>query len=487
MYHIFSNVLSPDEIDTNPEWAMKNVTEFTCEPVQAILKPKTADKVQGIVRCANENNIPLYPFSSGKNWGQGSKLPVKAPAVLVDLSLLKKITINHQHEFAIIEAGVTQQELSDYLISHNIPLKFPVTGSGKATSVTGNMLERGASAFFHRRTRLLGVEAILANGQIVRTGHWHNHQQKDEPLFYTPGLGPDLTQAFCQSNFGIITSIAIKLLPTDTGTLLFAETTEEKLSQVIDQLSELKKQQLLGEGILVTNKNDPRTTQQQSYHYSGRWSLITSFSGIEEIREVIKKKVNTVLSHDCDQLSFIDTDTTHDLDHPYQIILRDMYQGIPSDYSLQTMGSLNNLAIKNDEEVDQNKRFPGLSVILTAVAIHGNQVMLAIQVARQISKAMDLQCFYNFATLDDYTFEGFFRVYFNRNDLNAVEKAQKWNQRTLLALEKAGIYPYRLNVQQMGIIHQKTNDPFWQTVGKMKHAVDPKNIIAAGRYGIKAD
>lgn len=43
-----------------------------------IVFPTKEGFVEKIVDCARRNKIPLYPISTGKNWGLGSKLPVKA-------------------------------------------------------------------------------------------------------------------------------------------------------------------------------------------------------------------------------------------------------------------------------------------------------------------------------------------------------------------------------------------------------------------------
>lgn len=54
--------------------------------VPLVLRPSSEDEVRRIVGLANEHRIALYPFSTGKNWGLGSKLPVIDGCVLVDLS-----------------------------------------------------------------------------------------------------------------------------------------------------------------------------------------------------------------------------------------------------------------------------------------------------------------------------------------------------------------------------------------------------------------
>ncbi len=102
---------------------------------------------------------------------------------------------------------------------------------------------------------------------------------------------------------------------------------------------------------------------------------------------------------------------------------------------------------------------------------------------RSLSKDMKLAPFYNFATLDDAPFEGFFRVYFDRNDSKAVAKAHQWNAAVHELMEqRLGIYPYRLNIKQMPKFVERSDDGFWQVVKKIKTALDLQQILAQGRY-----
>src|SRR4029079_18639976 len=58
--------------------------------VLAILRPESRDHVQQVVRVANLHRIPIYPFSTGKNWGYGSRVPPR-DGVLVDLGRMNRI------------------------------------------------------------------------------------------------------------------------------------------------------------------------------------------------------------------------------------------------------------------------------------------------------------------------------------------------------------------------------------------------------------
>src|SRR5688500_12240914 len=68
----------------------RNVTALS-RAISMVLCPKNADEIAPIIAEANQRSIPLYPISTGKNWGMGSKLPVMDGDVVLDLSRLNRI------------------------------------------------------------------------------------------------------------------------------------------------------------------------------------------------------------------------------------------------------------------------------------------------------------------------------------------------------------------------------------------------------------
>ena len=71
---------------------------------------------------------------------------------------------------------------------------------------------RSATTAITRATTLHGVEAVLANGEILRTGMGAlpGSQTWQE---YRHGFGPDPTSLFPQGNFGIVTKMGMRLMP----------------------------------------------------------------------------------------------------------------------------------------------------------------------------------------------------------------------------------------------------------------------------------
>jgi len=72
----------------------------------AALLPSCEADVVAIVSTAARFGIPLYPISTGKNWGYGSANPAVDDCVLVDLSRMDRIVeIDAELGLATIEPG----------------------------------------------------------------------------------------------------------------------------------------------------------------------------------------------------------------------------------------------------------------------------------------------------------------------------------------------------------------------------------------------
>jgi 4-cresol dehydrogenase (hydroxylating) len=99
----------------------ENVSGLRREIVAVVYPESTAD-VQAVVRIANEVRVPLYPISTGRNWGLGSRLPVRDGAVVVDLSRMDRIhEVNETHGHAVIEPGVTRGRSTSACATRAVP------------------------------------------------------------------------------------------------------------------------------------------------------------------------------------------------------------------------------------------------------------------------------------------------------------------------------------------------------------------------------
>ena len=216
-WRAFAAAIGADQVMTTPDDRSAYADHFAGdesrhEPAGA-LAPANAEEVRAIVRIANQYRVPLWPISRGKNFGYGGSAPVMRGAVVLDLSRMKKIEVDAETGTVLVEPGVGFFDLYDHLQTHGIKLWLSVPGNSWG-SVAGNALDRGVgyTSYGDHAARICGLEVVLADGDLVRTGMG---AMADSPnwTLYRNGFGPGWDTMFCQSNFGIVTKLGLWLMP----------------------------------------------------------------------------------------------------------------------------------------------------------------------------------------------------------------------------------------------------------------------------------
>ena len=138
----------------------------------AFVYPSSTAEVSEIVKLANEFQIAIWPHSAGRNWGWGNS-PLTEDSVTMILERMNKIIeVNEDLAYAVIEPGVTYEALNEYLKDHKIKLWTDCTGGPPKGSVLGNALDRGVgvTSYADHFSNLCGLEVVLPDGKIIRTG-----------------------------------------------------------------------------------------------------------------------------------------------------------------------------------------------------------------------------------------------------------------------------------------------------------------------------
>jgi 4-cresol dehydrogenase (hydroxylating) len=177
------------------------------------LRIQHGDCLPEVVRIAGRHGVPLYPISTGRNWGYGTALPVVDDCVIVDLSGMNRI-LHFDAELGVVtvEPGVTQGMLADFLDAEGHPYMVPTTGAGPTCSLVGNALERGYGITPHADHfgAVTDIEAVLPDGTVYRTLLREVGGDELARLFKW-GLGPYTAGLFTQGNAGIVTRMSIVL------------------------------------------------------------------------------------------------------------------------------------------------------------------------------------------------------------------------------------------------------------------------------------
>jgi len=182
----------------------------------AAVAPDSVEQVQQVVRIANRFSIPLYTISTGRNLAYGGAAPVYSGSVVLDLKRMNRIVeVSEKNAYAVVEPGVSYFDLYRYIREKNLKLWIdcPEPGWG---SVLGNALDHGAGStplpYRDHFDAHCGMEVVLANGEVVRTGMGALPKAQTWQQFKY-GAGPFVDGIFSQSNFGIVTKMGFWLYP----------------------------------------------------------------------------------------------------------------------------------------------------------------------------------------------------------------------------------------------------------------------------------
>ncbi len=209
----------------------------------AAVAPASTEQVQEIVRAANKYGVPLWPVSCGKNFGYGGAAPRMAGTVVLDLKRMNRILeVSEADGYALVEPGVSYFDLYEHIQARGLKLWLDVPDPGWG-SVLGNALDHGVgyTPYGDYFAMQCGMEVVLPNGELVRTGMGAMPGNTTWQLFKY-GFGPYLDGMFTQSNFGIVTKMGIWLMPEPPGyrPYMISFQREEDLEQVVDILRPLK-------------------------------------------------------------------------------------------------------------------------------------------------------------------------------------------------------------------------------------------------------
>ncbi|WP_395397308.1 FAD-binding oxidoreductase [Novosphingobium sp. BL-8A] len=217
--------------------------------------PGTAEEVQAVVRIARETGIPLWPISRGKNVGYGGSAPVLAGSVIVDLSRMKKIEYDEANGTVLLEPGVGFYDLYDFLQSRGMKHWLSTPGNSWG-SVVGNALDRGVgyTPYGENTSKICGMEVVLADGTLVRTGMGALDGSPTWQL-YRYGFGPAWDQLFVQSNFGIVTKMGLWLMPEPESLMGMDVEFDhpDDLGPLIDAIGPLRREGLLQQSPTIGN------------------------------------------------------------------------------------------------------------------------------------------------------------------------------------------------------------------------------------------
>ena len=176
-------------------------------PADAVVLPADTAQVADVARICGETTTPLVPRGAGTGYSGGA-VPLRGGVVLSLERLNRILEIDEASLLAVVEPAVITGDLQDAVEARGL-FYPPDPASLRRSSIGGNVAEcaGGPRAFKYGVTRqyVLGLEAVLMNGDIIHTG---GRVVKNV-------VGYDLTQLLVGSEgtLAIITRITLRLIP----------------------------------------------------------------------------------------------------------------------------------------------------------------------------------------------------------------------------------------------------------------------------------
>ncbi|OQY00553.1 MAG: glycolate oxidase subunit GlcD [Desulfobacteraceae bacterium 4572_130] len=173
----------------------------------AVVFPSSTNQVSEILKLAQKEFFYVIPRGSGSGM-TGGALPVMGGVVMVFTRMNHILKIDKKNIIAIVEPGVITQDLHKAVEKEKL-FYPPDPASSSFCTIGGNIGEcaGGPRAIKYGVTRdyVLGLEAVLASGEIIKTG-----------VKTAKGVaGYDLTRLIVGSEgtLAIVTKIILKLIP----------------------------------------------------------------------------------------------------------------------------------------------------------------------------------------------------------------------------------------------------------------------------------
>lgn len=487
----------------------------------AVLKPKDTSEVVRLIEIAQRHKIPVYPISTGKNWGYGATKPSCPGCAIVDLSRMNRIhTVDADLAYAVVEPGVTQQQLFEYLNYNKINLTFDVTGSTVNASLVGNLLERGSgpTRYADHFLQSAGMEVVLGDGSVVNTGFGHLPTSTVSHL-HKWGVGPFIDGIFTQSNFGIVTKVGIWLLPKPEkfSIVLSQFRSDEQLAQGIEALRKIKLSGVLPGSIHIANDlrvisvlqnfpfnsamdnrflNENEVRKLQRHWKVGAWNVLAFLDGTSaqikadfafikrELKgiarvQIFSEKLIEFFSQRPKLAKFLGQD---ELGKKLSVLR--LMKGVPSDVAVRGIywrkkfmpGPKNN-------PVDDRCGCLWLSPVIpmTSKDVKNFTSILRVNCRKFFS---DVNVSINLLT--ERTCFCTIGIFFDGSDSEELDRAKSLYQVLMNEMLLHGYPPYRLGSDLSSVPPElfSENSTFWRTCKSIKTALDPDGIIAPGRYGI---
>ncbi|KAF7528028.1 hypothetical protein G7054_g10279 [Neopestalotiopsis clavispora] len=474
----------------------------------AVVSPRSVPEVQEMVRLCNDFEIPLWPFSVGRNVGYGGAAPRVPGSIGLDMGrhMNRVLKVDTDGAYALVEPGVTFSDLHNYLVENNLRDKVwvdvPDLGGG---SILGNTVERGVgyTPYGDHFMMHCGMEVVLPDGTLIRTGmgalpnpnadpNAPPHEQEPSATWqhFNYGFGPYNDGIFSQSSLGIVVKMGIWLMTNPGGyqSYLITIPRDEDLHQAVEIIRPLRLSMVLQnvptirhvllDAAVMGNRasytsspnplNDTEIDAIAEKLQLGRWNFYGALYGPEPIRAAMWQAVKASFSAIPGAKFYFPEDM------PHNIVLQTRHltlQGVPTTTELKWVDWLPN----------------GAHLFFSPIAkVTGDDAEAQYQITRQRCEEAGFDFIGTFV-IGMREMHHIVCLVFDRKDPESCRRAH-WVITTLIddAAER-GWGEYRTHLALMDQVagtYSFNNNAQMKLNVAIKNALDPKGILAPGKNGI---
>ena len=221
-----SNIIAPQkvrvELSHRDELSWDALSQGRLHPLKrpdstlplCVVEPSSTSEVQRIVRLANEEKVPIVPYGGGSGL-MGGALSTR-PNIVLDLRAMNHVfEIDSEAFSARVQAGIVLEALDKklnevgFILGHD-PWTVPVATVGGAIST--NSVGYRAGIYGSMGAQVLGLEAVLPNGEILRTRGISKS---------SAGINLNSLLIGGEGCFGIITEATIRIFPQPEARALY--------------------------------------------------------------------------------------------------------------------------------------------------------------------------------------------------------------------------------------------------------------------------
>ncbi len=222
-------VLSPD--DAGDDYGHDECLTVAARRPLAVVRPESTDEVAAVMRFASERKVAVTARGSGTGLS-GAATPSEGSIVVSFERMNRLLELDTENHVAVVQPGLRLNELDE--ITAAVDLVYPVYPGEYSASLGGNVATNAggmrAVKYGVTRHQVLGLELVLADGEVIRTGG----------KFVKATTGYDLTQLVIGSEgtLALVTEATLRLYPRaqHQATILAPFTTLEQVTAAVPRI-----------------------------------------------------------------------------------------------------------------------------------------------------------------------------------------------------------------------------------------------------------